>query len=718
LRTVVTDADGLVTRYVYDGLNRLVEIQYPDAIVEYAYDALGRRTAMTDTTGVTTYTYDDLGWLVSVADPFTGTVEYAYDLTGNRTAMTVTTESENAHATHYVYDGDNRLIRVTDWATGTTTYGYDAAGQLITTTLPNGVVMAREYDDAGQLTNLTHRKADGTLLAAYSYVLNGVGNTTLTTEILVVSGTATTRIITNTYDALNRQTASAYSTGETFAYRFDAVGNRQQMTSTTPLSGTVVTTYTFDAANRLTDRAVSDGRTYTYTWSHRGQMLTEWTNGVPVRTFDYDGSGQMVQATVFTLTTDFVYNGLGARVAVSVAGQTTRYTLDYAAGNRVLAESTPTSTIHYLYGHDCLGQYTNAESLYYLPDATGYVRQGVDEDGAVVSVWLFDPDGTLLEGPEGLVNHLVCGGVYDWSTGLIYQNGGYFDPNLGLWLALMPLVVIQAWPGKKKRRGGQPWVMVLCMGWLVIGTLTACGAPTPDPTPNPTPTETPCTELPASPTLLDFRSTEPAPPAPYLFDDPIMPAIELGDLAKFPDDTMWFMADFEIPDDETLNKGEIWFVQNVRLNRTRTFLDGRREILGDNETWYLDTYIPYDAVPPDSVGLFTAITSDAPSVALYEVNSLVDTPKHTLSEVTVDENFKMFVGWKWLETDSPIYLGMISWGWRAKAQYNRNTGKWDLAKTPEPDIWADKWRVPSELPVLSPVADLQKFSPPWKPLLP
>ena len=59
---------------------------------------------------------------------------------------------------------------------------------------------------------------------------------------------------------------------------------------------------------------------------------------------------------------------------------TTTYTLDYGWGNRILAEETLTGTIAYLYGHDCLGQYDDAEKewLYYLNDASGYVRQGTD----------------------------------------------------------------------------------------------------------------------------------------------------------------------------------------------------------------------------------------------------------------------------------------------------------------------------------------------------
>jgi YD repeat-containing protein len=154
-------------------------------------------------------------------------------------------------------------------------------------------------------------------------------------------------------------------------------------------STTHVITYTYDAANRLTDRGVSDGRVYTYTWSARGQMLAEWTQGYPVRTFTYDGAGQLVEATVFTLTTRFTYNGLGARVAVEVVGQgTTTVTLDYAAGNRILAEETADGTTLYLYGRDCLGELRDDEWLYYLNDGTGLVRQGTDEQGQVEIAWL------------------------------------------------------------------------------------------------------------------------------------------------------------------------------------------------------------------------------------------------------------------------------------------------------------------------------------------
>jgi hypothetical protein len=186
-------------------------------------------------------------------------------------------------------------------------------------------------------------------------------------------------------------------------------------------------------------------------------------------------------------------------------------------GYRVLAEENITGTLLYLYGRECLGQYDDewlplavprsrsggcallgVLARYYLDDATGYVRlpsplrfagrtEGTDDQGTVVSAWLFDPDGFVLEGPQGPVSHLiprcarddVCRGIYDWSTGLIYRDRRYFDPMLGIWLALAPLVVLQSWRGRKKRRWWTPWYVVLFCVVSVGGMLVGCtGTPT------------------------------------------------------------------------------------------------------------------------------------------------------------------------------------------------------------------------------------------------
>lgn len=248
-------------------------------------------------------------------------------------------------------------------------------------------------------------------------------------------------VISYAYDPLGRLVDADYSTGESFEYQYDAVGNRKALTSTTPLSGTLVTTYTYDAANRLT--RVGDT---TYTWDERGNLTHDGTF-----TYTFNAAGRMVRAENVTTTLLYTYTSAGLsagtadglRAAQSVDGDVTTYAWDWASG---LPEMLSDGASLYLVGQDTLGRFADGEPglsgvegwLYYLSDAEGLVRQGVDEQGWVVSNWLFDPDGTVLEGPEGLVSHLVCGGVYDWSTGLIYKDGRYFDPMLGIWLTMLP----------------------------------------------------------------------------------------------------------------------------------------------------------------------------------------------------------------------------------------------------------------------------------------
>ena len=114
-------------------------------------------------------------------------------------------------------------------------------------------------------------------------------------------------------------------------------------------------------------------------------------------------------------------------------------TYEYDAANRILAEETITGTTRYLYGKDCLGELRDGAWLYYLPDAEGLVRQGTDAQGEVASAWLFDPDGAVLEGPDGPVSHLVCGGVYDQSTGLLCKGGRYFILRFALDATQIPV---------------------------------------------------------------------------------------------------------------------------------------------------------------------------------------------------------------------------------------------------------------------------------------
>ena len=109
----------------------------------------------------------------------------------------------------------------------------------------------------GATSVVTHPTHVYTATGVYTVSLTatGPGGTdalTRTHYVTVSSGSATTtttRVITYAYDPLNRLTGADYSTGESFAYQYDAVGNRTAMTETTALDETTVgfrsaTTYT------------------------------------------------------------------------------------------------------------------------------------------------------------------------------------------------------------------------------------------------------------------------------------------------------------------------------------------------------------------------------------------------------------------------------------------------------------------------------------------
>ena len=218
----------------------------------------------------------------------------------------------------------------------------------------------------------------------------------------------TTCVITYTYDPLGRLVKADYSTGESFEYAYDAVGNRTAMTDTAG-----VHTYTYDAANRLTS---ADG--VTYTWDARGNLTRDGTF-----TYAYNSAGRMVGAESVTSTLVYTYNAGGLRVAQSVDGDVTTFAWDWASG---IPEMLSDGASVYLVGHDTLGQWDGATWAYYLSDALGSVRQVADGAGVVVSTREWTPYGVelALSGVEGVgAGQAGLGFTGEWSdsnVGLLY----------------------------------------------------------------------------------------------------------------------------------------------------------------------------------------------------------------------------------------------------------------------------------------------------------
>jgi len=245
----------------------------------------------------------------------------------------------------------------------------------------------------------------------------------------------TTRVISYTYDPLGRLTSADYSTGESFGYGYDAVGNRVALTTTTSFSGTAVTTYTYDAANRLT---AVDG-VPSQAWDARGNLVSNGTF-----TYTYNAAGQLVSVAQGGMTYTFAYNGLGGRVGQTVDGVAVTYTLDLAAGlTQVLDDGTNT----YLYGLGRIGEEQSGGWTYHLPDGLGSVRQLVGGNGYVSLAQSYRPYGKLLESAG--TGSTAYGYTGEWTddNGLVFLRARYLDTGSGRFLTRDP------WGGSVMRPG-------------------------------------------------------------------------------------------------------------------------------------------------------------------------------------------------------------------------------------------------------------------------
>lgn len=321
------------------------------------------------------------------------------------------------------------------------------------------------------------------------------------------------QFITYEYDPLYRLTEAIY-TGTfngTYQYEYDAVGNRE--TYTTTIATTEVTSYQYDDANRLTQSTIQGGDTTTYEWDDASRLITTTVASTISRVYGYSQDGDMLSALVDGETTTFLYDGNGNRLQMTVGSEVTIYTLDYAKGFRTLMEQGGAfaETKHYLYGLACVGELVDADEpatkewRYYQRDGNSLVRQTTNEEEAITLAWAFSPEGAVVLGEEGPVTNLDCGNnaTYDWSTGLIFKNGRYFDPNTGIWLTLGGVFIWNAsWRRRFSRYGKRRRKMLLFLLYVFAAfSLIGCGSnptPTVTSTPCPTPFDTPIPGLPSS----------------------------------------------------------------------------------------------------------------------------------------------------------------------------------------------------------------------------
>lgn len=427
--------DGRVARLAYDAAGQLVKVSYhrtggltgwaypSGGSVRFGYDPAGNRIEVEDGTGTTRTTYDELGRPSGVTAPDGATLSYAYDPWGRVHRITY----PDGTRTEYGHDLFGQLVRVSD-GQGEVRYEHHGSASRIVRTLPNGVVSVFQRTPAGRLAAIEHRKADGSLLAAFHYAYDPEGRVRAVEE-RTPRGVARTE---HEYDLLGRLVRVAGPDGQT-SYEYDALGNR---TAETGPRGTV--RYQYDAEGRL----VQAGEVR-FAYDALGNLASREGGGRSVE-YEYDAEGRLVEVRTDKATVRYAYDGEGHRVEREVDGEVVRSVHHrFTPLPQVLAELDAEGRLarRYLLGSSRLAQTgPDGRTVYLLEDHLGSTRCLVDAAGQVVARYSYSPFGAprRVEGSEETA-FLFAGEEWDAEAGLLYLRARYYDPEIGRFLSPDPL---------------------------------------------------------------------------------------------------------------------------------------------------------------------------------------------------------------------------------------------------------------------------------------
>ena len=256
----------------YDDFDRLFNrTDSFNKALQYRYDLNGNRTGLTDSDGIlTSYTFDGLNRTATVRT--NGTTAYQYD----RSSLLKTIAYPNNTQASYHYDQAKRILEIHNQQNNATVskyqYSYDENGNRTEQLEENGAAEQQttyQYDNNDRLTNV-HYDINGATDTQTTYTYDAAYNRTSEIEIqtdLVTQTSTQTKNKTHHYNQRNQLTdiEDHLDDQNNVSYQFDQNGNQTQKTKNTE-----TTDYIYDIRDHL--RQVKIGG------STVGQFL-----------YDYDG---------------------------------------------------------------------------------------------------------------------------------------------------------------------------------------------------------------------------------------------------------------------------------------------------------------------------------------------------------------------------------------------------------------------------------------------
>ncbi|WP_394256002.1 RHS repeat-associated core domain-containing protein [Vibrio harveyi] len=398
----VTNARGITKTFHFNKKQQLYKIDYSDETpsVEYSYNELGLLSEVKDAIGFTRYQYERNGRLSEIDGPRdSDTIRLQY----NRLDLLSELYLGETLNTAYQYDELGRVVEIN--ALGQRfTYHYDHSPLAFSTSviLPNGITRKMTLDELGDLSAITYKSKDTTLVD-YQYRFDEAGQLaeqTGTPAWILPKQAASAR-----YNELNQITEW---NGETNAFVYDKDGN--------PTKGVLADGVPFeakyDAENRLTTlNFTRDNVQYReqFAYAH-DHMLAQY---------------QLYKDKALVEEKQFVRYGLVELQQRNAQGEVVQeYAWDKSAPGGIgglLVAKTNNDVYTYIYNH------------------LGHVQKVLNSSGQVVESYQYTPygqveGGSFSEQPFGYSTKRS-----DFASGLVYFGYRFYSPYQRRWLNRDPL---------------------------------------------------------------------------------------------------------------------------------------------------------------------------------------------------------------------------------------------------------------------------------------
>jgi RHS repeat-associated protein len=444
-----TEPSGDVISDTYDADGELISTSYSDSTptVSYAYDSLGQKTSMTDGTGTSSWTYNSLGEETSYTNGAGAGVGYGYDLAGNGTSITY----PGGDVVTQHFNSADEISSIVDWNSTESTFSYDASGNLTAEVTANGVTNSYSYDPAGNLASISDAKGDTTVFSA-SYSRNEDSLVTEDTSQPSADEYQYTGLNQVCYAAASNTAGCASAPSGSTAYSYDASGNLTDDNGTQQ-EFNAGDEFCWSVSGSSTNGCSSPPSGATdYSYGDDGDLTSITPPTGSATSLTYNAANELTSYQLGSgASTTYAYDGNGLRQSKSTGGSTTEFAWnDSGSLPLLLQETTGSDTTSYVYGPTGLPLeevLPSGATYYSSQDDLGSTRAVTDSSGAVADTDSYDPYGNVTASTGTVQNNLLyCGQSMDSESGLYYLQARYYDPLTGQFTGVDPLVAETGMP--------------------------------------------------------------------------------------------------------------------------------------------------------------------------------------------------------------------------------------------------------------------------------